>query len=419
MRIWRETLKVAAFAAVTLVLSGCARCRGCDLGRNAAEPEGALEPEITERAPEREPTAGPRRDDTAAPVSAAIVARAGDEIAAAVHSPPEVAPFHIIGRADRRDPAGPRLGWPGTQLRARFTGPSLTLDLADSATSLYDVTVDGVRATMLVVSGPRKTYLVAADASASPGAVHDVVITKRTETFVGTTQLLGLAPGAGGALIPTLVPSGRRMEIIGDSISCGFGVLGADETCPFTAETESEPEAWGALAAEQLGAIHTSIAVSGIGLYRNYGGETEGTMPEVYGRSIANDPSSTWDHSFVPDVIVLSLATNDFVGKGDPGPGFRDAGVTFLARLRARHPSAWIVMTTSPMLSDANRTALRAHLEAMLAARAAEGDAKMSLLEIDEQSTADGLGCGYHPSRATHRKMAATLAAHVRTVMGW
>lgn len=326
----------------------------------------------------------------------------------------EVAPFHIIGRIDARDAAGPRLGWPGTEIRARFAGASLSLVLEDTGASHYDVSVDGGGATLLIVTGGAQPYEVAG--GLAPGE-HDVVLTRRTETITGVTQLLGFV----GTLVPSPLASGRRLELVGDSITCGFGVLGADETCPFSASTQSEPLAWGAIAAKQLAAQHMVTAVSGLGVVRNYGGDTTDTMPERYDRALANDASSTWDHrAFEPDVIVVSLGTNDFAGgKGDPGPGFEVAYARFLAALRAKHPQARIVAATSPMLSGDNRTKLHAYVAGAIAARLAEGDAKISLVDIAEQSEADGYGCGYHPSVTTQKKMAAQLVAHVKAILGW
>lgn len=328
--------------------------------------------------------------------------------------PVDLAALHVIGRVDTRDPAGSRFGWPGTELRARFSGPGLALVFADTGTSHYDVSIDGAAPVLLVVTGDAKTYAVAA--GLAPG-LHDLVLTKRTETITGVTQLLGVV----GTLVPTPAPSGRRMELIGDSITCGFGVLGADETCPFSASTQSEPLAWGGLAAKQLGAMHTVVAFSGLGVTRNYGGDTTETMPDRYDRALANDPSSVWDHQgFVPDVIVVSLGTNDFSGgKGDPGGSFEEAYEGFLAGLRAKHPGARIVATTSPMLSNTNREKLHDYIANAVAARAAAGDTKLTMLDIAEQDEADGYGCSWHPSLKTQKKMAVRVAAHVKVVAGW
>jgi lysophospholipase L1-like esterase len=330
----------------------------------------------------------------------------------------EMAPFHIVGRIDTRSADGPRFGWAGTELRARFTGSGLGVDLADRGTSYYDVSVDGAPPATLIVSGARRTYEAAA---ALPSGVHEVVLTKRTETQTGVTQFFGFVPSPGGALVPSPVPTGRRIELVGDSITCGYGLLGADETCHFSPETEAEPLAWGALAARELGALHTTIAVSGMGVYRNYGGATTNTMPERYDRALADDPASAWTHAaFEPDVIVVGLGTNDFAGgQGDPGPVFETTYTAFLAKLRATHPVAHIVLATSPMLSGQNHAKQHAYLANALATRSASGDARISLLDIEEMLEADGYACDWHPSTVTQRKMAAKLAMHLRSVMRW
>jgi lysophospholipase L1-like esterase len=352
--------------------------------------------------------------DGRAPRDLEVDAAAGPVAPDRPDTPVVLAPFHIVGRVDRRDAAGPRFGWSGIELRARFSGPSLALVLRDTGTSHYDVSLDGAAPSLLVVSGGQHTYDVAS--GLAPG-VHELVFTKRTETVTGVTQLLGFV----GALVPSPAPSGRRMELVGDSITCGFGVLGADETCPFSASTESEPLAWGALAAKQLSALHMVTAVSGLGVVRNYGGDSVDTMPERYDRALANDAASTWDHhAFEPDVIIVALGTNDFSGgKGDPGPGFEAAYTSFLAILRAKHPAARIVATTSPMLSDGNHVMQRAYVAAAVATRTSAGDLLVSMLDLDEQSASDGYGCGYHPSLATQAKMAAKLVAHVKPLTGW
>ena len=342
--------------------------------------------------------------DAGAPADAGLPTDAG--------VPVPVAPFHIVGRIDTRDAAGPRFGWPAVEVRARFSGASLSVTLQDTGTSYYDVSVDGSTTTPLLVTGGAQSYAVATGLAQGE---HDLVLTRRTETTTGVTQLLGFT----GVLVPTPAPSGRRIELVGDSITCGFGVLGADQSCLFSPSTEDEPLAWGAVAARELGALHMVTAVSGLGVIVNYGGSTTNTMPEHYDRSLADDTSSSWDHhAFEPDAIVVDLGTNDFYA-GDPGPAFQPAYTSFLATLRARHAQAHIVAATSPMLSGGDHTKLAAYVAGAVAARQAAGDANVSWIDIDVQSAADGYGCAWHPSVTTQQKMAGALVAHLKPTMGW
>jgi hypothetical protein len=43
----------------------------------------------------------------------------------------------------------------------------------------------------------------------------------------------------------------------------------------------------------------------------------------------------------------------------------------------------------------------------------------MSYLEFPVQVAADGYGCDWHPSAATHAKMATLLTAELKTRLGW
>lgn len=372
-------------------------------------------------------TAACHRSDVAAAKSAP------EEPAAA----PALAPGapRLVGRFDRRDPAGPRFAWSASRVEARFRGAGIAvrlraaplephtvyvdgreLVLHETGTP-YSVSVDDGPTTTIDVGGGARRYVLATGLDRA--RVHTVVLTREAEAFAGVHQLLGFEV-EGGALLDPPATRRRRIEIVGDSITCGFGVLGLDQTCPFSADTESEPLAWGALAAKSLGALRMVTAWSGLGVLRNYAGDTTPTMPERYGRALADDETSVWAHAFVPDAIVVALGTNDFAGgQGDPGPEFQASYTTFLATLRSVHPGAHLVAATSPMLSGGSREKLHLYLEGAVAARKAAGDARVSLLEIDEQSEEDGYGCGYHPSRTTQQKMAARLVGHLKVHLGW
>jgi lysophospholipase L1-like esterase len=330
--------------------------------------------------------------------------------------------IHLIGRFDTRDPNGPRFGWPGSQIRARFSGTGATLRLRDSGADQLSVSIDGAPPFVIKTSTGSEVYSLA---TGLVDGEHDVVITKRTETFVGTAQLLDIRSTEGRPLVPTPRPLPRHIELIGDSITCGYGIHGANGSCSFSADTEDASASYAQLTATALQATHAAIAWSGIGVYRDYNGSTTDQMPVRFLRTLGDDASSRWDFSVVPDVVVVSLGTNDFA-RGDPGPAFETAYERFLADVRSKYPTAPILVALSPMLTASfpgamsTRTTAAARLEAVVAARASAGDAKVSYFEFDEQNgAADGYGCGYHPGLTTHQKMSAKLVEAIKSVTGW
>ncbi|HTJ45709.1 MAG TPA: SGNH/GDSL hydrolase family protein [Kofleriaceae bacterium] len=337
-----------------------------------------------------------------APINASIDAK-----------PQPSADVHLIGRFSQ----DARFEWPGSTIATRIDGTSITVKLDDTGQNRFEVWIDGALAPPIVGQQGPHEYTIASGLAAGP---HDVVIERRTETFFGVTQYLGF-PGA--TFVATPGPS-RWIEFVGDSITCGYGVLGPDESSCFSNDTEAESRGWASLAARALGAAHSTIAYSGKGVIRNNGGEPGELMPALYERTIVEE-DATWDFAqYTPDVVVVDLGTNDF-SIGDPGAPFVTAYEAFLAGIRARYPSAWLVVAQSPMLSDGypqgamQRTKAAAYFQQIVADRANAGDARVVYADIAEQQASDGYGCDYHPSATTHMKMAAALETTIKSVTGW
>jgi lysophospholipase L1-like esterase len=342
-----------------------------------------------------------------------VGACAAGQAASACQSPKPLQGVHLVGRFEVSDPAGPRYSFAGSRVVTRFVGAELRVRLVEPGPVLYSVRVDGHEQPVLKTQPGSRVYTLATGLAAG---AHDLVLTRRTEAFVGISQIAGFD---GATVEATPAPYHRFIEIVGDPISNGYGVLGDSPACGFSVDTESEPDAYGALAAETLHAGHATIAYSGKGIFENYGGADEPLMDEVYERTFGDQAGTPWAGSgYRPDVVVVNLGTNDF-WRGDPGEGFSAAYDAFLRSLRRRHAEAWIVVVLSPMLSDPARGQARTRVVALVDAAKARGDRRMDFLEFDEQRAEDGLGCDYHPGRVTQQKMAAQLVAKLRALTGW
>lgn len=327
---------------------------------------------------------------------------------------------HSIGRLDRRDPAGPRFSWPGTTLEAVFTGTGVDVRLRDSGTNFFSVVIDGENTTVLSTRAATDRYTLASNL---PPGRHTVALTKRTEARVGVVQFLGFSPHDGAIVEAPWPARPRRIEFIGDSITCGYGDLGTDPDQHFSPELEDETIAYGALTAQALGAEHTAIAFSGIGLVRDRRGSTSEQMPARFDRALADDPTSR-PPSAEPDAVVINLGTNDFA-LGDPGDRFEQAYIQFVHAIRAAYPHAWIVCAVSPSLTDLyppnamSRTKATAAIRTVVDRLTSEGDRKVTTFPFAEQRMSDGFGSDYHPSARTHRRMAEQLVPALRALLGW
>jgi lysophospholipase L1-like esterase len=205
------------------------------------------------------------------------------------------------------------------------------------------------------------------------------------------------------------------MEIIGDSITAGYGDEGVSP-CSFSAETENHFLTYGAVAARSVGAELHTVAWSGKGIVYNYGDDMTEPLPDLYDRTIATE-GAAWDFSWQPDVVVINLGTNDFSTDNDP-PQELYVGhyVDFLAHLRDVYPGAFILIV-APSLYGAEVALVEGYLLDVVAQRQAAGDPDVAFADINV--TWDGSGCDGHPNVATHAGMADRLVEQLQLHLGW
>ncbi|MEY4551336.1 MAG: hypothetical protein RL685_7531 [Pseudomonadota bacterium] len=336
--------------------------------------------------------------------------------------PPDPLPgVRFIGRVDTTssagfDGTGARFAWSGSGVVARFSGSQVAVRLVGG--QQFTVLVDGVLQPTLTPTGGLDVL-----ASGLAFGEHTVELYRRTEANQGESQLLGFDFGDGAQLAPPPLPE-RRVELVGDSITAGYGNEGADMSCPFTPETENHYLTYGALAARQLGAEVSTVAWSGKGVVCNYGDDPTSCsdpLPPYYGRTLPARADSVWDfNEWQPQAVVINLGTNDFSTTSDPTQAeFETAFGTLLERIRSGYPEALILATVGPLLNGTDLSTARSYIANVVQARNTAGDARVKSFELAPTNAADGYGCDYHPSLRTHEIMGEALTAVLRTELGW
>lgn len=325
---------------------------------------------------------------------------------------PTVASIRFVGRFEKVEPGAFRFAWPGSGIHGRFHGKVLRVRLKDEGPNYFQIVIDGTPTGVIQTEPTKSDYVVAEDL---PDGVHDVALYKRTEAIVGETVFLGFEPAR--SLLPPAPPYERRIEIIGDSISTGYGNEGPAAACPFHPSEENEYLTYGAIAARALNAEHVTIAWSG---------KTIRQMRAYFERTLPARADSVWGFTGAPpQLVVVNLGTNDFAIR-DPGEAnFVQRYVELVTRIRSVYPDAYVVGGLGPMLSDGyppgrqNLTRARSHLKAVATKLKKAGETRFEILEWTEQKHADGLGCGFHPSIKTQRLMAERLVALAKERLGW
>jgi lysophospholipase L1-like esterase len=324
---------------------------------------------------------------------------------------------HFLGRFERSDPQAPAFSWPGTAIVTRFSGTGLVVNLHDDGNNFFAVSIDGAAPTLLATAGGNDTYALA---QGLPDGEHDAMLFRRTESFQGIVHFHGFTPTGGKGLVPTPPPFKRHLELIGDSITCGYGNEGAGPNCGFSPATENAWLAYGSIAARAMKAEARVIAYSGKGVYRDGNGNTGDQMGALYERTYADIPGSIWDFgSWTADVVVINLGTNDF-GAGDPGQAYVDAYSAMIKQIRGHYPHAYIIGAVGPMMYGPNQITNVAYVKSTVAAANAGGDPRVSFVDFGVQDgNVSGYGCDYHPSAKTDQLMADKLTAAIKALTGW
>ena len=330
------------------------------------------------------------------------------------------------------------LAFSGTGAEFTFHGARCTVTIAgDSNAALPDdaanktriaIDVDGVRVIDDMIDASEKTYTVL-DAPEARDVVVRVV--KLSETAMSTCGIRAIAVDDPAGVRPTEAKA-RRIEFIGDSITCGYGVDDEVAEHHFVTGTEDATRAYAWRTAQKLDADHSLVSISGYGIISGYTATGESrvanqTIPPYYetmGFSYGqyqglNAADTKWDFAaFTPDVIVVNLGTNDdsyTLDHDDRRESYRAAYVEFLKTVRRNNPGAKILCTLG-IMGDR----LYPMVAAAVQAYAAEtGDADVSAMKFDVQLESDGYVADWHPTAVTHEKAAEKLAARLRGLMGW
>lgn len=233
-----------------------------------------------------------------------------------------------------------------------------------------------------------------------------------------------------GDLLPPPDAKTKKLEVVGDSITCGYGIEGVVDKDTFTTAQENPWNAYGCRIARDLDADVSLISWSGNGIVSHYVDESvneprneEALMPELYYyEDFSADLRRNKNRAdyikrdftaYQPQLIIINLGTNDgSYTRNIPARdrAFVNGYVKFLRQIREVNPDANILCTVGLMRTETN----------MLVKEAVErvnsfGDAKVYFKEAFMQNgEVDGIGADWHPTEATQKKFAEYLLEFIR-----
>jgi hypothetical protein len=331
-----------------------------------------------------------------------------------------------VGRVDLSDERAIKFAWSGSGFVGMFKAGTVSVKLRTEGAGniFFQPVVDGVLGKRFAVGAQPQTVEIAV--GLGPGA-HRVELYRETEgKGFGYSVFLGFSQGA---QLPPPASSGRLLEVIGDSISAGFGNLGAEQHpgygndpsggCPFSPDTESAYQAYGPVAARAVAADVSVLAGSGWGIYSDNQGNQSKVMPALFENTLGQQPVPVWSFARKPQAVVINLGTNDASAHNVTEGKFKPAYAAFVAKLRAKYPDALILCAVGSMMFGPDRDSAVQYLKELVAERAAQGDAKVKLLDLGTQDVLQGTGCLWHPNVAENQRMAGILVTELKSSLGW
>ena len=335
--------------------------------------------------------------------------------------PASDARIQYVGRVNFSNPNAPLYTYPGVQIIAGFEGTSVRMK-AKPKSGFYMAQID--KQEPFKVDYMTREDTVSVLAEGLPEGKHTVKLMYIVEGYELRPEFYGFILDPGKDLTEAPALPQRKIEFIGNSITCGYGVEAQAATVRFSYDTENHYLSFASLAARALNAQHLVVARSGIGIFRNYNGPYDGNpaiaMPALYDYTNFSDSTQLWDYTrYTPDLVCINLGTNDASTGRINKTKLRDAYASFIVQVRSKYPQAKIVMLSGCMLNGDRMQAVEDALDAVVAEANKKGDKQVYRFTFTPQDGSLGYGADYHPSIKQQEKMAGELVPYLRDLMGW
>lgn len=244
--------------------------------------------------------------------------------------------------------------------------------------------------------------------------IHNVKIAKRTESNVGRMFIRNMKINSGGEFYTAKENiTGRKILVLGDSIACGYGNIYVDgDYSKGVTAYEDGCQTFATMLAEKYKAELEVVCISGIGT-ASIKDKLYPLLPVFLNED--NTSSIPYDFtSYVPDVVVIELGTNDDALQAD-NKLLSDAVKEMIQTVRLKYPKASIIWTYGIMSQDHMKD-IQTAVEGLIKA----GDKNLQFLPL-EITTRDETPTGLHshPSLKGHRRMANVLSEVVEKMIGW
>ena len=321
------------------------------------------------------------------------------------------------------------LSYSASGVEFKFTGKSCEFTLrADSMVNetnhqaRYAIYVDGERVVEDVMDIGIKTVPVI---SATETEEHVIKLVKLSETSDSSMAIQYITCDTDAKIEPTPEKE-LKIEFVGDSITCGYGVDGVlGDT--YSTHNEDATKAYAYRTAEMLDADYSLVSLSGYGIISGYttGDKQERQLVPLYydklGNSYGSGGTTTpadveWDFSFQPDIVVVNLGTNDNSYTGSDAARkeeYVQGYYSFLETIREKNPDAIIICALGVMGQDLCPQVK----EVVNRFTQDKVDSNVYYVKLDAQAYENGYAVDYHPTSASHEHAAEQMSEAITQIL--
>jgi len=309
------------------------------------------------------------------------------------------------------------LSWSATSVKINFEGNSIGFRMQDEGDDYFTEIYDGKVVGIIHKPTGSLTYNLGSLTSGP----HTLELFKRTEWAMGKTLFYGFK--IDGKVLPAPPRKKRKIEIFGNSISCGYAILDTTGQDRGSAPYEDGYNSYAALLARYYDAELVNTSKSGIGVTVSW---FPLIMPEMYDRLDATDSTNKWDFKkYTPDLVIINLFQNDsWIVTMPDNPQFKarfgtkpptaefliKAYRNFIESVRGKYPKAHILC----ILGNMDATKEGAPWPGYIEKAVAELNDKNIYTDIIPYKGTNG-----HPSAKEQQAMANDLEAFIDKTIKW
>ncbi len=336
--------------------------------------------------------------------------------------------YKVCGRHVKKDNIL-YLSFSGSYIEFEFTGSTVSAEIiTDKAddqglVGFAGIFINGCYKGKIKLDKPHGTYLIYSSEKKEKVTVRLMRFSENNFGKVGIVKLI-----SDGTLTPTKEKD-LKIEFIGNSITCGYGVEAASENETFCTETENPAKAYAIMTAEALDADFQLVSWSGNGLLTQWippeRAEPDITvplMPDIYrwadygGYAFEGfkEPQDYDFNSFMPQFVVLNLGTNDASytrGIKERVEAFGREYVKFLGFIREKRPDAKIICSLGVM-NDELCPELEKRVKEMN-----KTDPNIYFIRQALIGNGEKYGADWHPGEAAQKRIAAQLTDFIKKII--